>query len=83
MPKRPPKPSSKPKPLDTLSAKLREREKRKAALMDKARAIARKGASSGWRDVLKRLDKDDEYSLRIWLRARDMDELDALCGDRT
>ena len=50
-----------PTSLDALSAKLREREKRQAALMDRVRAIARKGASSGWRDLIKRLGTDDEY----------------------
>ena len=48
--------------------------------MVRARDVASAGACAGWLDVVRKFGADDEAMLRIYLTARDKDELDALCG---
>jgi len=51
----------------------------KNKLMLRARAIAISGSCMGWGDVVRKFDANEEATFRIWMTARDKDELDRLC----
>jgi len=51
----------------------------KDKLMVKAREIASSGSCAGWGDVVRKFEGDEEATFRIWMTARDKDELDRLC----
>ena len=60
-------------------AKRIEGRPRKDKLVVRARDVTSAGACAGWLEVVRKFVADDEATLRIYLTARDKDELDALC----